>query len=180
MCKAYNEIKEFDTSCFIPLIFDTMPIFMEPRNSIRLSTIFNIHDKIRNHHGKIMSLILIGNFDRMTKKLVNADKLTILYYIGGSLFYNWNWFYETSLIKKLIEKIGHNKKSDDMVGNLLKPWYVNCYHCDDSLLKSFDIMSIFHIIINTIIPNFPFIEMELSKSKEDYVGNTNALVVSKK
>lgn len=168
---------EFDG---IPLVLTQSPMFMFPqRNYIRLSDIFNIHGKIRKYHGKILSLILIGCFDRLTKKLVDDDKLSMLYYTYGSLLYYWNWFYETSLVNKLIEKIEYNKKSDDTCdtwsGSLLRPSHID--HYDNSLLESLDSKFIFHIIIDTIIPNFSFREIKMSK--EDYTRNTRKLVYIK-
>ena len=138
--------KNFDTFIYAePFVLAGVPIFMKPQNAISLHAIFNIHGKIRKSHGKTLSLILIGSFDRLTKKLVRDDVLEILYCNYGHVIYGWNWFYETKLIKKLIEKIKHDKNSQETSLQILfKPlFYID--DIIDEMIYPIDHNAIFHM-----------------------------------
>lgn len=170
--------KNFDTFIYAePFVLSGVPIFMKPQNAISLHVIFNIHDKIRKSHGKTLSLILIGAFDRLTKKLVRDDVLKILYCNYGHVIYGWNWFYETKLIEKLIEKIKHNKTSQETSLQYLFKSLICIDDIVDEIIYPNNHNAIFHMIVNTVIPNFSY--MNIAITKEDYVRNTRKLVYIK-
>lgn len=166
-------IELFLAEFYTPLVLTQKPRFLlNPySNTIFYGDIRLYHHRIRQNHGKIMSLILFGTFDKMTQRLLD-DKVIELSYCPPFLSYNgrgfnWRTDYEHKLILELIE-LSRNKNieiTDRTIQESIPEIRPQCHK---------KVQEIQDQIIDTIIPNFSFNNIKMSK--KDHVRNTRKLV----
>lgn len=158
---------------FLAELYTPMVLIKKPRflwdlypGTIFYGDIRLYHHRIRQNHGKIMSLILFGTFDKMTQRLLD-DKVIELSYNHPFLSYNgsgfnWRTDYEHKLILELIElSRNDNTNIQESTPEIRPRVHKRIQEIQDQ-------------INDTIIPNFPFSGIKMSK--KDYVRNTRKLV----